>query len=274
MKTTQQLIDELKAKSGFNVSIDGVVKEAAPPKRNAVTPAVSSATSTKGKRGRPATIHGSRVDSPPGTGTAAATAAALSTGAPNDNSTPLGARHHHAAVNNANFNKLLMNDPREVSQSKSELMDRFLQSSPQSQSDESNHQENGHATIPGLTNGSAASSRVTGNGTLGGVGTATPMMNVLDIEEDIRNIMAQLPPIANRKELLREFEEPKQEQLFPPRTSAPTEEEVERISNGQWPCVNGNYDINGQWRPWNQMMMVRSAGSDPLPVLPYVDIDW
>ncbi|XP_018495535.1 mediator of RNA polymerase II transcription subunit 26-like [Galendromus occidentalis] len=268
VKTTQQLIDELKAKSGINVSIDGVVKESAPPKRSAVTPVVSS--TTKGKRGRPS-LHGnaaaSRVDSP--------------TGATNHNSTGVhGSRQ--AAMNNANFNKLLANDARELSKTKSELMDRFLQSSPQSQSDESNHQENGH--MNGLTNGS--------NGRLGSgngpsvpaanpaaasssAAAGAPMMNVVDVEEDIRRIMAQLPPITNSAELLREFEESKdQERLFPPRTSAPTEEEVERISNGQWPCVNGNYDMDGQWRPWNQMMKAQSAGSDPLLVLPYVDIEW
>ncbi|XP_022650933.1 mucin-19-like isoform X2 [Varroa destructor] len=292
VKTTQQLIDELKAKSGVNVSIDDVVKEPPPPDRG-ISPAVAAA---KGRRGRPPT-HAR--DSPPVT-----------------SSLPLA---RQAAVNNAAFNRLLNGgtSDRELTQNKTELMDRFLLSSPQSQSDDSNHLPasnstnaqatttttttltaltNGHhsghhsssSMLSRLANGMAPTSDAASEKRPAPTGpSGAPLVSYDNVDADINRILSKLPPLPADVYDWRPTNGPEAEQelttdgiqssssVFPARSSAaPTEEELERISNGRWPCVNGNYDMHGEWRPWNELMMARSAGEEPLPVLPYVDIEW
>ena len=51
-----------------------------------------------------------------------------------------------------------------------------------------------------------------------------------------------------------------------------TDYEVEKYCDQKWESVNGMYDAETEWRPWNQMMSLVSYNGDPLHVLPYVDI--
>lgn len=51
-----------------------------------------------------------------------------------------------------------------------------------------------------------------------------------------------------------------------------TDYEVEKYCEQRWESVNGTYDSETEWRPWNQMVSQVSYNGDLLHILPYVDI--
>ncbi len=59
----------------------------------------------------------------------------------------------------------------------------------------------------------------------------------------------------------------------PPPPRPVTEEEVDALHNQALPNVNGNYDCNGQFRPWHECVVVESFDNDLLPLLPFVVIE-
>ena len=52
-----------------------------------------------------------------------------------------------------------------------------------------------------------------------------------------------------------------------------TEYEVEKYCEQKWESVNGTYDADTEWRPWNSMTSAVSYNQEVLHILPYVDID-
>ncbi|KAK7101218.1 mediator of RNA polymerase II transcription subunit 26-like [Littorina saxatilis] len=52
-----------------------------------------------------------------------------------------------------------------------------------------------------------------------------------------------------------------------------TEELVGRVHSERLAGVNGVYDINGDWCPWKDMLTLPTHEGNPLHILPYVDLD-
>lgn len=180
VKTTQQLIAELKAKSGL--SLDG------------------------------------------GTVAAAAAAAAATAAAAPSAST----RQKRAG----NYSLLGTDD--ETSRTKSELMDRFLQSS--------SSVPNGPRAAPGP---SAVRSPPGG---------------------EVAAILSTLPEIGPDINL--------EEEEAPIVPLEVTPEVEERFATEHWEHVNGVSDHDGNWRGWHEVTTARSYAGDVLHILPYVNIDW
>lgn len=196
VKTTQQLIADLEAKSGATVSLDGVV---VPPRSPAAT-AVTS-TTRKGARGR--------------RGGLATTSSASS-------------------KRSGNYSLLGTDD--ETSRTKSELMDRFLQSSS-----------------------SAA--------------VAAAPHNNGPVSQEIAGILSALPDLASFENLDEEEVGDSGEDV--PRVPMEVTPEVEeRFVNERWEHVNGLYDASRQWKGWEEVTTGESVGGDILHILPYVNIDW
>ena len=49
--------------------------------------------------------------------------------------------------------------------------------------------------------------------------------------------------------------------------------EVDKYCEDKWESVNGTYDADTEWRPWNSMTTAPSFNGELLHILPYVDID-
>lgn len=52
-----------------------------------------------------------------------------------------------------------------------------------------------------------------------------------------------------------------------------SEELVNKLHNDEWSSVNGNYDSGGEWHDWTQMFTNFSYTDEPLHILPYVIVD-
>lgn len=52
-----------------------------------------------------------------------------------------------------------------------------------------------------------------------------------------------------------------------------TDEDVNKLYNGQVDGVNGSHDINGEFYEWHETLTVASYQMDPLHLLPYVVIE-
>lgn len=181
VKTTQQLIAELKAKSGLSLDSSAVA--------------------------------------------AAAAAAAAATPPPTSSSRP---------KRSGNYSLLGTDD--ETSRTKSELMDRFLQSS---------------SSVP---NGPAVPSSSAVPATTAGA------------PGEVAAILSALPEIGPDVDL--------EEEETPTVPLEVTPEVEERFATQQWEFVNGVYDHEGQWKGWHEVTTGRSYTGDILHMLPYVNIDW
>lgn len=53
----------------------------------------------------------------------------------------------------------------------------------------------------------------------------------------------------------------------------PTDDDVDRLLNEQWPSVNGQYDHRGEWTDWTHSYSAPSYDGSLIHILPYVDID-
>ena len=53
----------------------------------------------------------------------------------------------------------------------------------------------------------------------------------------------------------------------------PTDADVDRLINEQWPSVNGQFDYRGDWTDWTESYSAHSYNDILLHILPYVDID-
>ncbi|XP_013414440.1 mediator of RNA polymerase II transcription subunit 26 [Lingula anatina] len=48
---------------------------------------------------------------------------------------------------------------------------------------------------------------------------------------------------------------------------------VERLNEERWPGINGNYDCDGEWNDWSKTISMPTYESETLHILPYVNID-
>lgn len=182
VKTTQQLIAELKAKSGLSLDSSAVA--------------------------------------------AAAAAAAAATPPPTSSSRP---------KRSGNYSLLGTDD--ETSRTKSELMDRFLQSS---------------SSVP--------------NGPVVPASSSTASATTAAAPGEVAAILRALPEIGPEVDL--------EEEESPTVPLEVTPEVEERFATQEWEFVNGVYDHKGEWKGWHEVTTAHSYGGDILHMLPYVNIDW
>jgi len=105
--------------------------------------------------------------------------------------------------------------------------------------------------------------------------------------DPVDEIMARLPPI-NLDEIIwsedeaepevREGEEledeGKVEDVKDGAEEVPvTDEVVNRYIVEHWEGMNGNFDLNGEFKEWHEVLNRESFNGEPLPILPYVNID-
>lgn len=66
-----------------------------------------------------------------------------------------------------------------------------------------------------------------------------------------------------------EKQEEEEEQAEPIKTSRNIEEDVIRLTEEEWPHVNGVYDSQGEWHDWSELTYGYSYENSELIILPY-----
>lgn len=152
----------------------------------------------------------------------------------------------------------------ELSRTKSELLKKFLiaqsarqesnQESPTDESSVSITSDYGSHSVPDV------SSVINKN-----LDLSTSISQPDPVDEEINRILSALPPI-NPAEINLQDDAP-----LPNRPTSVTSDDLNRLSE-PWEYVNGVYDCNGTWKPWQECCEQKSLG-ESFQLLPYVNID-
>lgn len=153
----------------------------------------------------------------------------------------------------------------EVTQTKSELLKKFLiasqsarsESNRESPVDESNVSAGDYGThsVPDVSSVINKNLDISSN-----VSHPNP------VDGEINKILSALPPI-NPAEINLDDTSPSLQR----RTSV-TDEDLSKL-NDRWEYVNGVYDCDGTWRPWQECTEQKSYMEESFQILPYVNID-
>lgn len=174
-----------------------------------------------------------------------------------------------STVSPDNFSSIdtLHSSEAELSRTKSELLKKFLiaqstqstrqesnQESPTDESSVSIISDYGSHSVPDVSSVISKNLDVTA-----GISHPDP------VDEEVNRILSALPPI-NYDEINLEDDDP-----LPNRPTSVTSDDLNRLSE-PWEYVNGVYDCNGTWRPWQECSEQKSLG-ESFQLLPYVNID-
>lgn len=85
------------------------------------------------------------------------------------------------------------------------------------------------------------------------------------VDEEIKRILSALPPINPAEIALEKTPSPK-------RPTSVTENDLNRLHE-RWEYVNGVYDCNGVWKPWQECTEQKSYLEESFQIMPYVNID-
>jgi len=151
-----------------------------------------------------------------------------------------------------------------VNETKTELMNRFFQS-------QTNGQDNNSVLSPPLSDTVPDSPPPD---------IQAPELNAESKSESVEDILAQLPPIDSASILaeMNSFQEDDEiDGLIPVKkeelSKQVKEAMVEELHSGQHESVNGNFNHDGTFREWHQVVTKETLHGDLLYILPYSVID-
>lgn len=155
----------------------------------------------------------------------------------------------------------------EVSRTKSELMEKFLQSSG-SPIVNSNHGSPTAISSASSPSRDYALQNSVDNCSVISTDRDASISYADPVSEEIKKILSNLPEI-NADEINLDDDE-----YVPPKHEPVSEKQIQRMMTDHWEGVNGIYDSSGNWRPWQECCDVVSYNGETLRILPYVNIDW
>ncbi|GFY42922.1 mediator of RNA polymerase II transcription subunit 26 [Trichonephila inaurata madagascariensis] len=153
----------------------------------------------------------------------------------------------------------------EVSRTKSELLKKFLIASQSARSKSNRESPVDESSVSVSDYGSHSvpdvSSVINTN-----LNISSNISHPDPVDEEINKILSALPPI-NPAEINLDDTSPS-----PQRRTSVTEEDLSKL-NDRWEYVNGVYDCDGTWRPWQECTEQKSYMEESFQILPYVNID-
>ncbi|GFQ78960.1 mediator of RNA polymerase II transcription subunit 26 [Trichonephila clavata] len=152
----------------------------------------------------------------------------------------------------------------EVSRTKSELLKKFLIASRSARSESNRESPVDESSVSVSDYGSYSVPDVSSV-----INIKVEITNISHpdpVDEEINKILSALPPI-NPAEINLDDTSPS-----PQRRTSVTEEDLSKL-NDRWEYVNGVYDCDGTWRPWQECTEQKSCMEESFQILPYVNID-
>ncbi|KAF8790654.1 mediator of RNA polymerase II transcription subunit 26-like isoform X1 [Argiope bruennichi] len=155
----------------------------------------------------------------------------------------------------------------EVSRTKSELLKKFLISSQSVRSENNRESPVDESSVSVSDYGSRSVPDVSSviNTNLD-VSSSISHPHPDPADEEVNKILSVLPPINPAEINLDDSSPP------PRRRTSVTDGDLNRL-NTRWEYVNGVYDCNGTWRPWQECTEQKSYMEESFQILPYVNID-
>ncbi|GFT58757.1 mediator of RNA polymerase II transcription subunit 26 [Nephila pilipes] len=149
----------------------------------------------------------------------------------------------------------------EVSRTKSELLKNFLIASQSARSESPVDESSVSVSDYGSHSVPDFSSVINTN-----LDVSSSISHPDPVDEEINKILSALPPINLAEINLDDTSS------LPQRQTSVRDEDLNKL-NDRWEYVNGVYDCNGTWRPWQECTEQKSYMEESFRILPYVNID-